>query len=71
MRLPEDFFVLNWVQYQLMAPLCLSSPESAVVNEEMPRTPNEFAALRGLHVANSGRIAEKAVYALNFVIARQ
>ena len=26
----------------------------------MPCIPNEFAALRGLHVANSGRIAKKA-----------
>lgn len=71
MRLPEDFFVLCWVQYQLMAPLCLSSPESAIANEEVPRTPNEFAALGELHVTNSGRIAEKAVYALDFVIARR
>lgn len=68
-RLTKDFVALRGFQHELVPALSLSSPESSIAKEEMPRTFNEFVALRELRIAQSGWIAEKAAYALKFVIA--
>ncbi len=61
--------MLRGFQYELVLALSLSPPESSIAQEKMPHTFNEFLALRELQIVQSGWIAEKAAYALEFVIA--
>jgi len=49
--------------------LSLSPPESSIAQEKMLRTFNEFLVLRELQIVQLGWIAEKAAYALKFIIA--
>ena len=65
----KDFGVLRGFQYELVPALGLLPPELSVAQEEIPRTFNKFLVLRELQIVQLGWIAEKAAYALKFIIA--